>query len=69
MRMSATSLALQLLRERGVFGLYRGLNATFARDVTFSAIYFPLFAHLNSLVGRCCLIGLALRLIVIGWLH
>lgn len=51
-RLSATKLALQLLRERGIFGLYKGLSATFARDVTFSAIYFPLFAHLNHMGKR-----------------
>lgn len=51
-RMSASKLALQLVRERGIFGLYKGLSATFARDVTFSAIYFPLFANLNSLGPR-----------------
>jgi len=51
-RMSATSLALQLIRERGLLGLYKGLGATFARDVMFSALYFPLFAHLNGLGKR-----------------
>ncbi|CAD5117140.1 DgyrCDS5946 [Dimorphilus gyrociliatus] len=46
--MTATSIALKLLRERGLFGLYKGCGATALRDVTFSAIYFPLFAHFNS---------------------
>jgi len=50
-RLSASSLALQLLKQRGVFGLYKGFGATAARDVTFSVIYFPLFANLNSLVS------------------
>ena len=50
-RLSATRLALNLFKERGIFGLYKGLGATFARDVTFSMVYFPLFAHFNSLVS------------------
>lgn len=49
---SATKLALQLFREKGIFGLYKGLSATMARDVTFSVIYFPLFATLNALGPR-----------------
>ena len=51
-RLSASSLALQLLKQRGVFGLYKGFGATAMRDVTFSVIYFPLFANLNALVSR-----------------
>ena len=50
-RMSATSIAMELIRKKGIFGLYRGLGPTFLRDVLFSAIYFPLFANLNALVG------------------
>ena len=50
-RLSASSLALQLLRQRGVLGLFKGFGATAARDVTFSVIYFPLFANLNCLVS------------------
>lgn len=46
---SATKIALDLIRERGIFGLYRGVGATMLRDVSFSVIYFPLFAHLNAL--------------------
>ena len=48
---SATRIALTLMREKGILGLYKGMGATFLRDVTFSAIYFPLFAHLNGLVS------------------
>ncbi|XP_064489529.1 mitochondrial glutamate carrier 1-like [Ornithodoros turicata] len=48
-RLSATTIALQLVRTRGILGLYRGTGATMLRDVTFSVVYFPLFAHLNSL--------------------
>jgi len=46
---TALQLTRDLLRERGILGLYRGTAATALRDVTFSAIYFPLFANLNSL--------------------
>ncbi|XP_029910345.1 mitochondrial glutamate carrier 1 [Myripristis murdjan] len=50
-RASATSITLELLRTRGLAGLYRGAGATLLRDVPFSMIYFPLFANLNAL-GR-----------------
>ncbi|KAK3917627.1 Mitochondrial glutamate carrier 1 [Frankliniella fusca] len=49
---SAMELTRNLLRERGIFGLYRGIGATGLRDVTFSVIYFPLFARLNALGPR-----------------
>lgn len=48
-QLSATSLALHLVRTKGIFGLYRGTGATAMRDVTFSLIYFPLFANLKEL--------------------
>ncbi|KAM6946127.1 mitochondrial glutamate carrier 1 [Aplochiton taeniatus] len=48
-RASATSITLELLRTRGLAGLYRGAGATLVRDVPFSMIYFPLFANLNAL--------------------
>lgn len=47
-KLSATAIALRLIKEKGILGLYRGTGATMLRDVTFSAIYFPLFARLNS---------------------
>ena len=48
-RASATSIALSLIRSKGIFGLYKGTTATMFRDVSFSILYFPLFANLNSL--------------------
>ncbi|CAG2178021.1 unnamed protein product [Oppiella nova] len=46
---SATAIALKLIKTRGILGLYRGTTATMLRDVSFSVIYFPLFANLNKL--------------------
>lgn len=51
-KMSATKIALDLLRKNGILGLYKGCGATALRDITFSAIYFPLFANLNKLGKR-----------------
>ncbi|XP_028264048.1 mitochondrial glutamate carrier 1 [Parambassis ranga] len=50
-RPSATGITAELLKTRGLAGLYRGAGATLMRDVPFSMIYFPLFANLNAL-GR-----------------
>jgi len=49
---TATKIAKQLIKERGFFGLYKGIGATGARDITFSIIYFPLFATLNDMGPR-----------------
>jgi len=57
--LTATALTMQLLKEKGIVGLYKGSCATLLRDITFSAIYFPLFAHLNALVctrTRCSIL-------------
>uniref|UniRef100_A0A673A935 Mitochondrial glutamate carrier 1 n=1 Tax=Sphaeramia orbicularis TaxID=375764 RepID=A0A673A935_9TELE len=49
---TAMQLTRQLLREKGIAGLYKGLGATLLRDVPFSIIYFPLFANLNNFGKR-----------------
>ena len=51
-KVSATAITLRLLKEKGILGLYKGTTATMLRDVSFSVVYFPLFAHLNSLGPR-----------------
>ncbi|CAJ0600515.1 unnamed protein product [Cylicocyclus nassatus] len=51
-KMTALGISARLLREHGIAGLYKGLGPTFCRDVTFSAIYFPLFAFFDSLGPR-----------------
>ncbi|GMM34810.1 citrin [Saccharomycopsis crataegensis] len=40
--------ALEIVRELGVGGLYKGASACLLRDVPFSAIYFPTYAHLKK---------------------
>uniref|UniRef100_A0A915I1P8 Mitochondrial glutamate carrier 1 n=1 Tax=Romanomermis culicivorax TaxID=13658 RepID=A0A915I1P8_ROMCU len=52
-KLTATSLAIDLIKTKGLAGLYKGTGATMARDVTFSVVYFPLFANLNKLVINC----------------
>ncbi|XP_056656587.1 electrogenic aspartate/glutamate antiporter SLC25A13, mitochondrial isoform X2 [Monodelphis domestica] len=40
--------ALSVLRDLGFFGIYKGAKACFLRDIPFSAIYFPCYAHLKA---------------------
>ncbi|XP_058835876.1 mitochondrial glutamate carrier 1-like isoform X2 [Topomyia yanbarensis] len=51
-KISATQIALELLKTKGITGLYKGTGATMLRDVSFSVVYFPLFATLNDLGPR-----------------
>ncbi|KAF8788513.1 calcium-binding mitochondrial carrier protein Aralar1-like [Argiope bruennichi] len=37
--------ALTVIRDLGLTGLYKGARACFLRDIPFSAIYFPVYAH------------------------
>ena len=47
-KLPALSITRELIRTKGVFGLYKGTGATVLRDVLFSVVYFPLFANLNA---------------------
>ncbi|GJE89667.1 mitochondrial carrier [Phanerochaete sordida] len=40
--------AVHIVRQLGLFGLYKGASACLLRDIPFSAIYFPAYAHLKK---------------------
>lgn len=40
--------AVHIVRQLGLFGLYRGATACLLRDIPFSAIYFPSYWHLKK---------------------
>ena len=44
----ANETAVQIVRKLGLKGLYSGVAACLMRDVPFSAIYFPTYAHLKK---------------------
>uniref|UniRef100_T1JI93 EF-hand domain-containing protein n=1 Tax=Strigamia maritima TaxID=126957 RepID=T1JI93_STRMM len=41
--------AVTVLKDLGFLGLYKGARACFLRDIPFSAIYFPAYAHTKAL--------------------
>lgn len=40
--------AVHIVRQLGLVGLYKGATACLLRDIPFSAIYFPAYAHLKK---------------------
>ncbi len=40
--------AIHIVRQLGLVGLYKGASACLLRDIPFSAIYFPAYAHLKK---------------------
>ncbi|KAG0036454.1 mitochondrial aspartate-glutamate transporter agc1 [Podila clonocystis] len=40
--------AVTIVRNLGIMGLYKGASACLLRDIPFSAIYFPVYAHLKK---------------------
>ncbi|KAF9926610.1 mitochondrial aspartate-glutamate transporter agc1 [Linnemannia zychae] len=40
--------AVAIVRNLGILGLYKGASACLLRDIPFSAIYFPVYAHLKK---------------------
>ncbi|KAF9980094.1 mitochondrial aspartate-glutamate transporter agc1 [Modicella reniformis] len=40
--------AVTIVRNLGILGLYKGATACLLRDIPFSAIYFPVYAHLKK---------------------
>lgn len=40
--------AVGIIRQLGLLGLYKGVSACLLRDIPFSAIFFPLYAHMKK---------------------
>ncbi|ENN71948.1 hypothetical protein YQE_11382, partial [Dendroctonus ponderosae] len=51
-KISATKITTDIIKNKGIRGLYKGLVATWARDIPFCMVYFPLFAKIDSLGPR-----------------
>ncbi|KAL1494269.1 hypothetical protein ABEB36_009893 [Hypothenemus hampei] len=51
-QISARTVTMDVIRQRGFLGLFKGLQATWARDIPFCMVYFPLFANLDALGPR-----------------
>ena len=47
----AARTAVQIVKELGLVGLYRGASACFLRDIPFSGIYFPAYAAAKKFVA------------------
>ena len=45
---AARKSAMQIVRELGLVGLYKGVSACLLRDIPFSAIYCPTYSHMKS---------------------
>ncbi|XP_077472996.1 electrogenic aspartate/glutamate antiporter SLC25A12, mitochondrial-like [Stigmatopora argus] len=43
--------ALNIVRDLGFFGLYKGAKACFLRDIPFTSIYFPVYAHIKGMLA------------------
>jgi len=43
--------AMTIIRELGFFGLYKGAGACLLRDIPFSAIYFPTYAKMKTILA------------------
>ena len=43
---------MQVLRELGIAGLYKGTSSTLLRDIPFSAMYFPFYARLKKYLAE-----------------
>lgn len=43
--------AVSIVRELGFFGLYKGAGACLLRDIPFSAIYFPTYAKMKTILA------------------
>lgn len=44
--------AISIVRSLGFIGLYRGVSACLLRDVPFSMIYFPAYAHAKAYLAK-----------------